>query len=99
MHLPHDVEDTIPNVQLAIDNVDRAIIADIRSISGPADVEIKIVLQSDPNTIEVGPFDFKVRTADHTALQITASLQYEDILNETFPDQSYTVLTFPGLFP
>jgi RsiW-degrading membrane proteinase PrsW (M82 family) len=30
---------------------------------------------------------------------INAVLKYEDILNESFPADSYTPLNFPGLFP
>ena len=99
VQLPNDVEDQIPDVSIVIDNVDRAIIADIRSATGPPDVSISIVLQSDPDTVEVGPFEFKVRAVDYDKLTISGLLKYEDILNESFPVESYTPQLYPGLFP
>jgi len=95
---PDDVEDRIPDVNIVFDNVDRAIIADIRSATGAPDITMSIVLQSDPNVVEVGPFSFKIRSVDYNALTISGTLKYEDILNESFPPLSYTPLTFPGLF-
>jgi hypothetical protein len=98
-HWPHDLKDQIPDVALSIDNVDRAIIADIRSVAGVPQADMRMVLQSDPNTVEIGPLEFKIRRADYSTFQIQGTLQFEDILNETFPSESYTTLTFPGLFP
>lgn len=97
--LPNDVEDQIPDVNIVVDNVDRILISDIRTATGPIDVSISIVLQSDPNTVEVGPFSFKVRAVDYDKLTVSGTLKYEDILNETFPRKTYTPRTFPGLFP
>ena len=96
--LPDDVEDRIPDVNIVIDNVDRVLMEDIRSATSAPDITLSVVLQSDPNTVEVGPFSFKIRAVDYNALAISGTLKYEDILNEAFPKVSYTPLTFPGLF-
>ena len=97
--LPNDVEDQVPDVNLVIDNVDRAIMSDIRSATAPPDAQIDIVLQSDPNTVEIGPLNFKIRQVNYNALTISGTLQYEDILNETIPINRYTPQKYPGLYP
>ena len=97
--LPDDIEDRIPDVMISVQNVDRAIITDARSATSPPDASISIVLQSDPNVVEVGPFKFKIRNINYDALTLSGVLKYEDILNEQFPTCSYTPQTFPGIFP
>ena len=96
--LPDDVEDRIPDVNIVIDNVDRSIMQDIRSATSAPDITISIVLQSDPNTVEVGPVSFKIRAVDYDKYTISGTLKHEDILNEAFPRRSYTPINFPGLF-
>jgi len=95
---PDDVEDRIPDVNIVVDNVDRALISDIRSATGTPDASIALILQSDPDTVEVGPFEFKIRYVDYNALTISGTLKYEDILNERFPKTDYTPINYPGLF-
>ncbi len=97
--LPNDVEDQIPDVNIVFDNVDRTLMVDMRSATGPPQVEINIALQSDPDVIEIGPLEFKVRAVDYNKLTVSGTLQYEDILNETVPDHRYTPQIYPGLFP
>ena len=97
--LPDDVEEQVPDVNIVVDNVDRALITDIRSVTGVPEVEIKNVLQSAPNVVEIGPLNFKVRSVNYDKHRISGSLQYQDILNETYPDKKYTPQLFPGLFP
>ena len=96
--LPADVDNTLPSVQLSIDNVDRSIIAEIRGLSGPPTITLKVVLADTPNVIEAGPFSFSLRRVDYDAFTITGTLLTEDILNEPYPGDSFTPQNFPGLF-
>ena len=98
-HLPADVEDEIPDVNLVFGNVDLALMSDIRTVTDVPEVEINFVLKSDPNTVEMGPFDYNVRSVDYDRRLVRGNLQYEDLLNETWPNRAYTPQLYPGLFP
>ncbi|MBU0598807.1 DUF1833 domain-containing protein [Patescibacteria group bacterium] len=98
MNLPDDTEDALSQVTLTICNVDRQIVQAVRSISSPPTVTLNVILASDPDTVEAGPFEFTMKSADYDALTVTGSLAAEDILNEPFPADRYTPNLFPGLF-
>jgi len=98
VNLPADRDDQISQVNLSIDNVDRQIVEAVRSLYSPADVALEVVLASSPDTLEAGPFDFKLKSANYNALTVEASLGYEDILNEPFPGDSFNPANYPGLF-
>lgn len=95
---PADGEDQLPSVQLVIDNIDRSIIEELRSIDSAPTVAVSVVLASDPDTVECGPLSFTLKTIDYDAKLITAELGFEDILNEPFPAGTFTPTDFGGLF-
>ena len=95
---PGDTDDYLPSVRLTIDNIDRVIIAELRSIDSAPTVDVSIVLASDPDTIECGPLQFTLKSISYDAQTITAELSYENILNEPFPAGTFTPTDFPGLF-
>jgi hypothetical protein len=96
--IPSDLEDSLPKVQLTIDNIDRSIMDEIRSLTSAPDVNISVILASDPDTVEAGPFETKLRNVDYNFSAITGDLQAEDILNEPYPGVFFTPDQFPGLF-
>lgn len=98
INLPSDREDQLPRVTLAIDNIDQTIVQTLRELTSPATVGLSVILNSDPDTIEAGPFEFTMKNATYTADVVTCELAYEDILNEGFPGDSFTPNHFVGLF-
>lgn len=97
--LPDETDNVAPQVTLEIDNIDREIVAAVRRATGsPIDVELSIVLASQPDAIEAGPFNFKLRSVTYDKLVVSGTLQYEDLLNEPFPGDTMTPTRFPGLF-
>ena len=98
IRLPQEREDQPPQIPIVIDNVARVIIDEIRTLTGPADVEISIVLASDPDTVEYGPVQATLRNVDWNLGIITGDLQAEDLLNEGYPGHSFTPQNAPGLF-
>lgn len=97
--IPPDTEDAPPRVQLTIDAVDRSIIQAVRGLSGtPITVTQSIVLGSSPDTIEAGPFVFELREVEYSALEVSGSLQYADLLNEPYPFETFAPSTTPGVF-
>jgi hypothetical protein len=99
LKLPDERDDQLPQVDIVIDNVDRAVLEQIRTIKGVPQVTMEVILASSPDTVEAGPFDFSLKTASYDVLAITGTLGYEDdILNQTVPATEYTPTNSPGLF-
>ena len=100
IELPDDDEEQLARVTLQIDNVDRTIVTAVRSMSNSeqATVTLSIILASDPDTVEAGPFEFKLKNVNYDAFSVYGELAYEDILNERFPKDSMTPQTCTGMF-
>ena len=98
IRLPQECEDQLSQVPIVIDNVDRAIVDEIRSLGGAPNIALSIVLASDPDTVEYGPIDATLRNVEWNFGKITGDLQGEDLLNEGYPGHAFTPITAPGLF-
>lgn len=98
INLPDEKEDSPPRVALSFDNVDRQIVAAIRTLTAAPQIALEIVFSGSLDTVEAGPFNFTLRNADYTADVINGELWFEDFLNEGFPADSFTPSTAPGLF-
>ena len=99
IQLPGDSDDEIMNPKLVIDNVDRSIIEEVRQIQTPITVEIEVVLYDTPDTVEVGPYNFKLRAVTYDAQRIEGELRYEaDFLDQRFPKLRFSPANSPGMF-
>jgi Domain of unknown function (DUF1833) len=98
IHAPDDREDQLPQVQLAIDNVDRSIVAWARTVLQAPTLALELVLAGTPDVVEAGPFHFTLRDVTYDALVVTGTLAFENILGEPFPQYSFTPNYFPGIF-
>ena len=95
---PGDSE-TATTVRLSIDGTDRRIIQEIRGTNyEPIKVDLCVVLAATPDLIEIGPYSFTLRNINYTATTVDGDLQFEDILNEPYPADSFTPSRFPGCF-
>jgi hypothetical protein len=90
--------DSLPTITLTIDNVDQSIWNAIKGINTPIDVQISVVLRSQPDTVEVGPLHLRMRSTEVGLVAITGALNFEDMMNEPYPIESYTPKNAPGLF-
>lgn len=96
---PDDSEDDVPTVNIVIDNVDQRVIEELRAIEGRPEITIEIILRSQPNTPEMGPFTMKLKGADYDTMQIRGEIGYEeDFLNQKFPAGSFNPRTAVGMF-
>ena len=86
------------NSQLTIDNVDRSIVQAVRTISGPATVSAKIVLASNPDYTEAGPWDFSLRNVTYNRQQVSGQLIYSMNLHDYVSVMRFDTINFPGLF-
>ncbi len=96
--LPDEDPDSVARVTLRIDNVDREIVKNLRAISSPLSVGLEVVMAASPDTVEAGPFNMTLVSAEYDALTVTGELAFEDVLNEPFPGHSYVPSEYPGLF-
>jgi hypothetical protein len=96
--LPEEYEDSLSQVDLVITNVDRLLVDNVRTISSPITITLEIALADSPDTIEAGPFTMKMREVKYDALRLTGTCSFQDILNEAYPEGSYTPKDYPGLF-
>lgn len=95
---PQETSDRLPTSSIWIDNVDQALTESVRSITTPATVTLEIILASDPDRVEAGPFVFRLERIDINAENITGRLAFEDFLNERVPAGRISPTTFPGVF-
>lgn len=97
--LPEEAPDKVPQVTLAIDNVDRGITDLIRTIQGRIKVTMEVVLASHPDTVEAGPFVFWLLSVTYDAQIVQGVLGFEDdVLGTEFPKHKYTPINSPGLW-
>jgi Domain of unknown function (DUF1833) len=99
INLPEEAPGTVPQVTLTIENVDRTITDAVRNLQGRVKVTLDVVMASSPNTVEAGPFEFYMLSANFNTQFVQGRLGFEDdILNMGFPKDAYTPVTAPGLF-
>ena len=95
--LPSDEEDTPAAATIVLDNLDKDMVAIVRSFTDIATIHMAVVLASSPSSIEVEYTDLEILSADIDAGEITLSVSREEIENEYFPGGRMTKNVFPGL--
>jgi acyl carrier protein len=98
IELPEESGENISTVRLSIDNVDRAIVAAIRSANAPPECKMWVVLRSSPDVVEAGPYYLTLESAQYDAMTVTGELTFEDVTNRRYPAHEYTPINTPGLF-
>lgn len=96
--LPSSLGDSLPSVTLKIDNVDRRITDELRKVIEPINIQIEVILASEPDIVEVGPFKMEIRSADYETLTIEGTLSFDYGLFDTFPSDEFIPSLYPGLF-
>lgn len=95
--LPDDTEDRPPQATLSVSNVDRRMTAFLESSPVAPTVDIELVLESTPDTVEVGYYGMTMREVKYLQT-ISGSLTYEKMANEGFPKGIFSPTYFPGMF-
>ncbi|GIX17694.1 MAG: hypothetical protein KatS3mg119_1880 [Rhodothalassiaceae bacterium] len=97
--LPEDSDAAEPQVRLRVDNIDRQVLAAIRALDGPPTVTIEVVLASQPDLVEAGPWVMSVRSVEADALALDITLGHEEaLLDQAVPAQTYTPGNSAGMF-
>ncbi|QIO64772.1 DUF1833 family protein [Rhizobium leguminosarum] len=96
--LPDDKSDSAPRVQLTTDNIDRRLVAILRTFVTPPSIKLEIIMASDPDTVEITVPVLQMADAtfeDHT---ISNTLVADPLINEPHPAGQFTPGSFSGLF-
>lgn len=96
--LSDDSDDRPPQAKLVMDNIDRTIVAAVRSIVTPPTVTLQLVKISDLDTIEAEFTDFQMKEVNYNQLTIEGTLTLEGLFSENVVGYSFTPGLFPGLF-
>lgn len=96
--LPTEEDGTVSNASLSLDNVDRSFTAAIRTIRQPLNVRAKVIEASNPDDIEIGPFDFQLRDVSYNSTTITGTLYYLNYVTKNAGTIKFSNQNFPGLY-
>jgi hypothetical protein len=93
-----DTGDTTPQTTLRFDAGQRDIIRTLREVDARPEINLSIVLASNPDAVEIGPINYEVESFQIADTLVSMTLIVEPILNETIPSDTYTPTLSPGLW-
>lgn len=98
--LPTESTESIEQVQITIDNVDRMFVDALRAAVSPLNFTLRFALASQPDVIELELANLESQLVDFDARKITATLSIADVWNAKFPSVGpiYDPSQCPGLF-
>ena len=96
--LPRDDSTGAVFAKLIIENIDRTIIPQARSVRKPIDVSVKCVLSSDVDFVELEYNNFKLSNVSYDGETIEGDLSSDYWDLEPAPSGSFTPSKWPGLF-
>lgn len=98
LKLPDEDEDRLLVAELEICNVDRTIVEAVRELDSAPEIKIYIVLAEDPDTVEIGPIELKLRKTTYDSFVVRGELYDDYVLDEPWPAGRCTPNVTPGLF-
>lgn len=97
--LPLDQNGQISEVRIAIDNVSRLLVDDLRSEVEPMSVSMLVLnMSTSPPSLEASFVDYQMVDAQYDALTVQGRLSLENFLGEPFPTTAMTPGFYPDLF-
>lgn len=98
INLPPEGSEVSGTIKLTIANVDRIIVETIRSIRYPMKARLEVVMSSDLETTEAGPWEMKLTNVTGDALTIEGDLIVDRFMDEPFPKNKMDASIFPAMF-
>ncbi|NQV83925.1 MAG: hypothetical protein HQ494_08910 [Rhodospirillales bacterium] len=89
--------DKLPQIPIEIDNVDPIIIKSLLPLTSPPVFTITTVLDSSPDLIEEGPWDFDLQRTTDTRSIIQGQLGLEPMLFMEYMKVAMDPVSFPGV--
>lgn len=96
--LPEEPSDSIPSVTFQFGVGERTIVRKLREADGRPILTLELVLASDPDIVEMGPFTFDVRRYNTQGVSVSVEAGFEPYLDFAVPQFRYSPQLFPGLF-
>lgn len=95
---PIQEDGSIQDTSLTISAIDRTVVEAIRSINNAPDIKLFMVRTDDPDTVEVGPWDFKLRQVSYDVKSITGTLMIDSPLDRKASTITVSPFTFPSAY-
>ena len=95
--LPEEPEDSIPKITFEFSIAETELVEKLRLAPEPPTLSLEIVLGNDPDTVEMGPFKFDVRSFRGQGVGFEVEAGFEPVLDHAIPQISYTPVLFPGI--
>lgn len=96
--LPTEEDGQAPRCSITMYDVTRYLIPIVRTITEAPRVMLQLVLSKSPNVVEIEFTDFYISNFNYNADSVTGELSMTDYDTEPFPKDSFTPISFPGLF-
>jgi hypothetical protein len=96
--LPADT-DSPPKGKIRIQNADKRIGTVVLALDTAVDMQLDVVLRSDPNTLQVSYRNLKLRNITGDAMAIEGEIGVQDYSTVPWPRVKATRALLPGLFP
>lgn len=96
--LPSESDGPPQSARITLDNVDRQIVQAIRNAQGQPSVMMEIVLASNLDAVEAGPFNFKLESVEYNALVVSGELTADNVYNLQWSQYTVTPSWYRDLF-
>jgi hypothetical protein len=95
--LPDESDEAAPRTQIRISHINREVAILARSVTTPGTAQIKMVLASSPDDVEVETPVMDILAATLEAGELTLDLGLNSMMREPFPADNFDPAGFPGL--
>lgn len=96
--LAADDGESLKDYRIEFDNVSLELIESLRSVTGPINISMEMVLASLPNEVQMSQYDLKITNITYNAHLITAIIVLDNFLNTEVTSERYEPSNFPGIF-
>ena len=96
--LPPDNGEDAKEAAIVLDNVSLELIQILRQITTPLDIDLKMVLGSIPDDIQMELAELKMGNIQYNSQAITGKMYQDNFMYSAMTSETYTPKNFPGLF-
>lgn len=98
IRFPVDDGESARDFQIEFDNVSLELIQAIRSVTTQIGVTVELILASIPDVVQMSQEDLFIATMSYNKTKITARIVLDTFLNVALTSESYTPVSYPGMF-
>ena len=97
MQLPDDDGERLGTATLELRNVDLIFSRTVRQITSPPTMDFQLIMSNDLDDVQMEYVGLTTQSVDYNANTIRFYLSYEDILNLSYPYQTYNKVNFTNI--